>query len=329
MIGQYLYELLFQFDTVTIPGFGTFVKSAESVPVHPVETVFSPPSIMLKFDDSKQDNDGVLANYIAEKEKIPFFEALSRIRTFVVDFQLKLETDKIVLLDQIGTFSKSGDQQIFTASQGTSFETVHYGLTSVQAKPIIRDRPVAPTTMLPKKKKAPILKYVLLLFAVLLIIGAAIIFLLKPYKSPKYSEYFKSIPILNEQDNAIGCLQGKKTSTYSSISNNLIRINYNNVPKKESIVEKVEEKQTEISTNVVQANQSGNYLIVAGSFKSKENADNYLSRIKSKGYSPEIILASNGMYMVTYGRYKDINSANADLEKIKSSENPAAWVLKY
>lgn len=328
MIGKYISELLFQFDSVTIPSFGTLKKSLESKPAHPVETIFSPPAIKLEFDNTLQHNDGVLANYIAEKERIPFFESLSKIRMYVEEIQRKLESDNEFILPQIGSFSKSGNEIAFVANEGLTLEAQHYGLSPVEAKPIIRNRPAAAPVVVIKKKKSPVL-IIVMSFIAIIGIGIAAIFFFKPYKNPKYSEYFKSIPVLNEENHTIAQSVIGKTGAFSTISSNFVRISYSDVPKNDSVA-KVKDitpvKNINIST---QSSQSGNYLIVAGSFKSKENADNYLLKLKAKGYSPEIIQASNGMYMITYGRYSDLNAANTNLEKIKSSENPAAWVLKY
>jgi hypothetical protein len=56
----YISDLLYRYDCVTIPGFGAFLTQRVSAKIHESTHTFYPPK-----------KDGLLANYIAEVEKIP------------------------------------------------------------------------------------------------------------------------------------------------------------------------------------------------------------------------------------------------------------------
>lgn len=334
MIGKYISELLYRFDSVTLPGFGTFMKKSSAHAVHPVNTIFAPSVTDLTFDTTQQDNDGVLANYIAEKENLSFFEALEKIRLFIQELNLKLNSEKVFSMPELGTFSMENGQLIFTSKQDLCFDSTLFGLTGINAKPILRperklhisesERPRQP--IVKKKKRTGVI--IALSAIVLVLLSISAVFIFKPYKNPKYSEFFNSIPGFENKISTSGNSISEKQLAFNIISKNLYRLSYISDTSKAIVVEKNTIEQN-IEPTANYSTQTGNYVIVAGSFKNQENADKYVSRLKAKGYAPIILDAANGMHMVCYGSYSDLNTANQKLQDIKASENPEAWIFKH
>ena len=65
----YISDLLYRYDCVTVPDFGAFLTSRVSAKIHESTHTFYPPKKVLSFNEQLQNNDGLLANYIAEVEK--------------------------------------------------------------------------------------------------------------------------------------------------------------------------------------------------------------------------------------------------------------------
>ena len=76
----YISDLLYRYECVTIPEFGSFLTQRVSATIHESTHAFYPPKKMLSFNEQIQKNDGLLAHYIADVEKIPLEEASKRIQ---------------------------------------------------------------------------------------------------------------------------------------------------------------------------------------------------------------------------------------------------------
>ena len=69
---QYISKLLYQYDCVIVPGLGGFVANYKSATIQPVQNTFSPPSKGISFNKNLNNNDGLLANFIAQEETVSF-----------------------------------------------------------------------------------------------------------------------------------------------------------------------------------------------------------------------------------------------------------------
>jgi hypothetical protein len=101
----------------------------------------------------------------------------------------------------------------------------------------------------------------------------------------------------------------------------------NATKEKERAVEEQIKNELIASTKIVQ-NLKGNFHIVAGSFKSKANADNYSETLRKQGYASVVIEQASGMYAVTAGSYGTRADAIAALNTQKE-KFPNAWLLKH
>ena len=75
--------------------------------------------------------------------------------------------------------------------------------------------------------------------------------------------------------------------------------------------------------------QYGDFHIVAGSFRIKENSYTKLAQLKSIGYIDARKIGQNnyGLYQVSYGSYDTRAEAYNALNKIRSDHNINAWLL--
>ena len=69
---QYIKELLYQHECVTVPNFGAFLTRSMNILIDTDSGLFLPPRKEVSFNSLLSNNDGVLAHYIAQKEKVSF-----------------------------------------------------------------------------------------------------------------------------------------------------------------------------------------------------------------------------------------------------------------
>lgn len=71
---------------------------------------------------------------------------------------------------------------------------------------------------------------------------------------------------------------------------------------------------------------SGSYFLIAGVFKSEENAINYTAKWKKKGYPAEMITQPNGLHYVSVMRGETEEQLLRERAKIELGKDPLPWV---
>lgn len=79
----------------------------------------------------------------------------------------------------------------------------------------------------------------------------------------------------------------------------------------------------------VRTYSNGNFYIIAGSFKSRRNAEKLVSDLSNQGFDALIAdTNSYGMFRVAYMSFGNLNEAENSLVAVRRDTNPQAWVLK-
>lgn len=93
-----------------------------------------------------------------------------------------------------------------------------------------------------------------------------------------------------------------------------------------SLPEKVEKKEEVIKENIIKVvEESGNYYVIRGSFRNKENADRFVVSLQKKGYSSQIAGVRNGLYLVSCGSYNKEEDAKIFVNNVKKNDGDA-WI---
>ena len=111
-LSTYISDLLYRYECVIIPNFGGFVSNTISAEITDNFKSFHPPCKRLTFNNHLKNNDGLLANYIASVDKMPFKTAMNFIQ-FEVDEWIDTLRNSDIILDKIGKLSLEGDNIIF------------------------------------------------------------------------------------------------------------------------------------------------------------------------------------------------------------------------
>ena len=135
---NYISDLLYRYECVIVPNFGGFVTNEISAKVNHFTHTFYPPSNQLTFNSHLQNNDGLLANYVAAAKKISYSEALESIEKEVAEWKLLLNVE-VLELENIGLLKLNKERKIiFEPSNSVNYLTASFGLGSYVSPAIKR-----------------------------------------------------------------------------------------------------------------------------------------------------------------------------------------------
>lgn len=93
-----------------------------------------------------------------------------------------------------------------------------------------------------------------------------------------------------------------------------------------------EETTVQPETPVVpdEAQASGNkYYVVAGCFKSRINAEKYVAELRDRGFKAELFGTHDNLYAVSFCSFSSRNQAISEMNRIRETTEPKAWILLY
>lgn len=353
MIAPIISSLLWQHDCVVIPGFGALVANAVPSSFDAIKHRFVPPHKKLTFNKNIKNNDGLLANTLAEKNGISYQDAVLTISETVKVWNKTLENNTSISLDGIGTFLLNANKQlVFEPSQTNHFLFESFGLESFTLLPAIAaetktdNQAVEATKVITMQPSvAPVATRNLALryaFAGAAIAVGMLYLAWLPFNSPAFSGGEMALSDLNP-------FKPKPCETYkarttkvnlpqiSAITSDLVEIDKSNFgllildDENQKTVPFHTEKVTQAVNNdaaiTAENSPSHNFYIVGGCFGEKENADKYIQQMTTKGYKPSLIDFHKGLYRVALNSFSSHEAAVSALENTKSTVNKGAWLL--
>lgn len=309
----YISDLLYRYDCVIVPEFGAFLTQRISAKVHDTTHAFYPPKKVLSFNEQLQTNDGLLANYIAEVEKVPYQIANDKITKQVKSIKSYLVEGETIALHNIGDLILNSEGKInFEPSHQVNYLTDAFGLSQFTSTQVLREthkevvndiEEAIPLTITPEArsvkdnaaKRRPYLKYAAIALVALTVAG---------FTGSKY--YTNQVETHNQiaQEEANLQLDARVQEATFVIENPL--------PAATLTVEK----------------PTGNYHIVAGAFRVEANSDKKVEQLRTQGYKARKIGKNRyGLHEVVYSSHTDRLEALKALRSIKRSHNREAWLL--
>jgi len=290
-----IVELLHNNDCVILPGFGAFVLKKKSASI--IQNKFIPPSKNVSFNSMLKENDGLLVKYISETRKTSYKKALNLVEKEVEAFNKKLTRDLLVEIESIGIFELKDENSLnFNPDLSINFDSSSFGLQSFLKDPLLKNIKTES-----KKEISFVSNYLLRNAAIFIsVMGLS------------YLGYFNYTNYIDtEKLNNIAVAQNqilKKVQAATFDLGELPAISLN------------------VSAPVI--NQSSIYFsVIAGSFRSKNNAQKQLNSLISLGYKASYTTINpKGLFRVAYARLKTRKEASSLISKIKGSGQDA-WLL--
>ncbi|MFN0047784.1 MAG: SPOR domain-containing protein [Cytophagales bacterium] len=153
LVEKYLKELLFDHDCVIIPQFGGFISTYMGSEISIAKNKITPARKQIKFNDKLSANDGLLIEYIAEKENSSILDAQKDIEKYIAFVKVQIEINSQYTIESLGRIYVNDDNN-FAFEQYLRFNylTESFGLPDLYFKPI--DRTLESKTLFkPKKAK--------------------------------------------------------------------------------------------------------------------------------------------------------------------------------
>ncbi|AOR28382.1 hypothetical protein FORMB_13380 [Formosa sp. Hel1_33_131] len=304
-LSQYISDLLYRYECVTLPHFGAFLSHPISARINEATSDFYPPQKQLSFNGQLQSNDGLLASYISDVENISFEGATHKIEQQVSQLKSRLEKGDTVEFNHIGELTASEEGKIlFVPADSLNYMTESFGLASFVSPSVERQAHQAVVQKLeasgaialaPRRKSGLYMKYAAI--AVLALgLGGSI----------GSNIYLSQI----EQQNNVA--QSTANATLDTKIQEATFVIDNPLP----------------AVMVSLKKQSGDFHIVAGAFRVKANSERKLQQLKALGYNARLIGVNRyGLHQVVYESFETRKDAEKALFKIRKAENRAAWLL--
>ena len=305
-IESYIAQLLYRYQCVTVPGFGAFLTEIQSAQLIESSNSFFPPKKIISFNAYLKNNDGLLANYIAQAEKTSYEYAISAIQYEVFNWKKALQENGLFAIKNVGNFSLNADKNlIFTPYDQTNYLTNSFGLSAFVSPMVKRELFEQKIEALeedevivfaPERRRTSVyLKYAAIFVLGLGVTGAI--------GYPIYQQQIANETILVE------------SAVQKQVQNKIQEATFfikNPIPAVTLTVK--EEKMS--------------YHIMAGAFRDERNAQKAFERLSDQGYKARRIPENKyGLFPVLYGSYATFAEAESAKQEIQKTVNPDAWVL--
>ncbi|OOG73283.1 SPOR domain-containing protein [Flavobacterium sp. A45] len=319
-IELYIAQLLYRYQCVTVPGFGAFLTEIQSAQLLENSHSFFPPKKVISFNTHIKNNDGLLANHIAQAEKTSYDYAVSAIEYEVLNWKKTLQENRSLSIKNIGVLSLNAENNIyFTPNEQTNYLAQSFGLTSFVSPAVKREVELAKTEIVFEKSTAvieeekPIFNFIpetrerspYLKYAAVFVIGLAIA---GSVGYPMYQNQIASETILVE------------TAVQKQVQHKIQEATFFiKTPIPAVTLSLKSEKEVEAKMP---------YHIMAGAFRSEANAQKRYNQLIAKGFKARVLgINKNGLYPVLYGSYSTFAEAEKEKDSITETDNPEAWIL--
>jgi hypothetical protein len=138
-IENYISQLLYRYQCVTVPGFGAFLTEIQSAQLIENTNSFYPPKKLVSFTSLIKNNDGLLANHVAKSEKTSYESALNYIYFEVETWHAKLQEFGQFSIKNIGDFYLNTENKIvFEPLHQINYLTESFGLSTFKTQKVER-----------------------------------------------------------------------------------------------------------------------------------------------------------------------------------------------
>jgi len=305
-IENYIAQLLYRYQCVTVPGFGAFLTEIQSAQLVESSHSFFPPKKLISFNAYLKNNDGLLANHIAQTEKTSYEYAVSAIQYEVFNWKKTLQETGIFSIKNVGDFRLNADSNlIFTPSEQTNYLSSSFGLSPFVSPLVKRELFEQQLEALEENDTIQLVpehknKFTFLKYAAVFVLGLG---LTATVGYPIYQNEIETQKIIVE------------TAVQRQVQNKIQEATFF-----------IESPIPAVTLTVKEGKLP--YHIMAGAFRDETNAQRVFENLSEKGYKAKRIERNKyGLYPVLYGSFTTYAEAEKLKNEIRAKENPQAWIL--
>ncbi len=351
-INKHISELLYSYDCVILPDFGGFITNYKPASLSDDGKFIIPPSKAISFNKNLSKNDGLLINFIAEKNNIDYSKSKQYVADFVTDVFFKLDSNKKFVFDKIGefVFDKSLNL-IFEPYTTENYLSDSFGLSAINF-PVLDSsvqKSISDNGGLKKLLLSSTAKKIYLVIPIIILLSivsvktnllnnfslntSSITSVETGLSNNKKSDNIveRKIDSMTKKENALFYKEPEFVipKHYDSLviqimdteaSANLIADNVKIEDTKTVLSVKAEVKKESSKKEIVK----GKYILVSGSYKNINRAKKRIEKLEKQGFSPEIIKYKGG-YRISVASYNDKILAKKEAKRFKK-QGVKSWV---
>ncbi len=298
-VAQQISNLLFTHECVIIPNLGALVSSPVSAVRDTEKNLFLPPTKEIGFNRSLSHNDGLLISTLAQQNGISYGKAKVMVEEFVDSLERTIENGGKAQIEKVGTLQKDAlGYLLFVADNSESYLTDSFGLSSFHFTPVIPlQKPVVENPKVRRLLQPVGLKQIAASVAIL-------------------------IGLFAISTNVQNPARNKSMNTASAIS----------FVMPETAVEEsyvVEPTEIPVEEEIAAPIEKNSYYLIAGSFKTENQAQRFLNIVHELGEKQAFVLPSpNNRYRVAINGYVGKADALAEMSVYRAKEDfKTVWVL--
>ncbi len=145
-VASSINELLFEKNSVIVPGFGGFELQKQPANIDHIKSTISPPNKVPSFNKNLTINDGILVDYIQNQNKCTLEQANKIVTDFVAEVEGKIEKKEIVEFPKVGRIYKDYNKSLQFLPYDTNFNVDAFGLPTIEIHPFSRSESVKKET---------------------------------------------------------------------------------------------------------------------------------------------------------------------------------------
>ena len=340
-IRKCISELLTTYDCVILPGFGGFIGNYAPAHIDPVHHTFFPPFKKLLFNVNLKQNDGLLANRVADVAGIDYPDACRQIEELVEECRYVLKSGQSFMIPEVGRLFAGREGNIqFEQDKKVNLLQDAFGFSSFISPPVLRnsyqtrlEKNISNSGVTTGDKKFPFPRSLKWAAMIAIPVGAADIIGLTQYDKLKISTVndagiFSSVFSRFSSTALVEKKEAPKTAPENEFQIEPTPSVFDS-PLNENQAEPDNQTiQDDQPTQDNQINKEAAFAIIIGAFKVHENAVKFINQLKEKGTPASIFDQSKtGLFRVTIGAFNSHTEAEQLLAQAKSGEFSGAWLL--
>lgn len=319
-LGAVIATLLYENNTVSIPGLGAFIKTSTNAEVDAVQGRARPERSLVTFDPDLPIDDGLLIAHIKDTYSLSYLEAKQTVSRYVEEVKSALRRKETVLIPDVGRLYNDYSEETRFMAAENNFNLDTFGLPEVSIQPLTprttESVAVDPEIMAEPReqwigKNWPVL---LLLFVLLSVLLGFL------YFYPKYLQEKKQDPTANLPSDRLNVKppnQDKETIDLlqtGPAQREQAEADYDDPPADEEISQPVDERAT--------------CVIAIGIFREKANVDKLVQELMQAGYEPYIEKLRSTTRVGVQFKYERSQDIDDTLQDIRRQFVREAFVLK-
>jgi hypothetical protein len=331
-------ELLVQYDCVIVPGLGGFVATQIPASIDTLMNTIVPPTKKISFNSQLSASDGLLTNHLSVVSNLSFAEVDTMLKSVAIEFKQQLQSGSTIHIPAIGKLQHNENQKIiFTPSTATnllpeSFGLKHISLPLPKKQKVTVDElavellvaesePVNIQEPAVKKRTNKAAFALAMVMIAILFVGQVLFTNAQKDNLPTQQLSFGDISALlnfNKKQPVTSIVPSFEIQRSFQLSSQAV-INNTSETATPAIREHI--------TKVASEDLEKGYYIIAGSFKSFDNANVARKGFAKKGFEAKIIPTENNYYRVGIYVSDKVSEVNSQITAFRAKYQKQAWVM--